>query len=403
MTCTPPAAHRSTGGWCSRFVHKNAVGWRGRPIDVDGPPWQRAPPLTRGCTRVTDTGRRLLAGSRDSRYDNRQFLVETTKSCFPFEAALIEYRPFHNTDPPQLVELWNFGKLGPGAALEFPIDALDMLVLAQPYFEKEGLILACEGSEVVGFVHAGFGANTAGTGTCTSTGVICAVLVRLDYRRRGIGRELVARAEQYLRGRGAQEIYAGESGRRNPFYLGLYGGAESAGMLVSDAAAAPFFTALGYQPVERYLLMRRDISRKNDPFDPRLVAVKRSMKFGVMDHPPDADWWWMTRQGRFGSLTFVLVPNAGGPPPAEVTFWEMELQAATRGDRTAGIAGLNVAAPDRRKAYARALLTEVIRRLREELVTMVEVAIRDDNTAALSLFRSLNFEQFDTGVVYRRG
>jgi ribosomal protein S18 acetylase RimI-like enzyme len=148
--------------------------------------------------------------------------------------------------------------------------------------------------------------------------------------------------------------------------------------------------------------MRRDISEKKDPFDPRMLAVKRTMTFGVVDHPTDASWWWMTRQGRFGSLTFVLVPNAGGPPPAEVTFWEMDLHAATRGERTGGITDLSVASNARRKGYAKALVTEVIRRLREELVTRVEVTIRDDNSEALKLFRALYFEHFDTGVVYRK-
>jgi hypothetical protein len=80
----------------------------------------------------------------------------------------------------------------------------------------------------------------------------------------------------------------------------------------------------------------------------------------------------------------------------------MELHAATRGERTAGITGLTVAANERRKGYAKALLTEVIRRLRDEMVTRVEVTIREDNTPALALFRALNFEQFDTGVVYRK-
>ncbi len=315
---------------------------------------------------------------------------------------MIEYRPFQNTDPPKITELWNFGKLGPGAALEFPNDALDMLVLAEPYFDKNGLIVACDKEDVVGFVHAGFGANSDGSGISTEVGIICAVLVQLDYRRQGIGRELVARAERYLRERGAREIVAGESGQRNPFYLGLYGGAESAGLLESDVNAAPFVKALGYQPAERYFLLRRDISQKNDPFDPRMLAIKRLVKFGVMDHPANAAWWWMTRMGRFGSLTFVLVPNAGGSPPADVTFWEMELHAATRGARTAGISDLRVAPEVRRKGYAKALVTEVIRRLREELITQVEVTIRDDNTAALNLFRSLNFEQVDTGVVYRK-
>ena len=315
---------------------------------------------------------------------------------------MIDYRPFRNTDPPQISDLWNFGKLGPGAAREFPNDALDMLVLAEPYFDKRGLIVAYDGKELVGFVHAGFGCNETGAAVATSAGVICAVLVRMDYRLQGIGRQLVARAEEYLRSQGAIEIYAGESGTRNPFYLGLYGGSESAGFLASDPNAAPFFATLGYQPAERYVLMTRDISEKRDPFDPRLLMVKRTMKFGVLDHPPDATWWWLTRHGRFGSLTFNLIPNSGGPPPAEVTFWEMELHAATRGERTAGITGLKITSQERRKGYAKALLTEVIRRLRDEMVTRVEVTIRDDNTAALNLFRALNFEQFDSGVVYRK-
>src|SRR5258708_10885017 len=80
----------------------------------------------------------------------------------------------------------------------------------------------------------------------------------------------------------------------------------------------------------------------------------------------------------------------------------MDLHGATRGERTAGITGLSVAANERRKGYAKALLTEVIRRLRDEMVTRVEVTIREGDTAALNLFGALNFLQFDAGVVYRK-
>lgn len=314
---------------------------------------------------------------------------------------MIRYRPFHNTDPPKLTELWNFARLGPGAAVEFSNDALDMLVLSEPYFDRRGLIVACEGAEVVGFAHAGFGANAAGTGQSKEAGVICAAVVRVDYRRQGIGRELVRRAEAYLREAGATEIYAGESGTRNPFYLGLYGGAEGAGFLETDPNAAPFFTALGYVPAERHLIYRRDITAKKDPFDPRCVTIKRTMKFGVMDAPPNANWWWMTRHGRFESLTFALLPTDGSPPPAFVTCWGMELHAMTRGQRTVGLTDVFVADPFRKKGFAKLLMSEVIRRLREDTVTHVEVTIRDDNTPAINLFRGLSFEQQDAGVVYR--
>jgi ribosomal protein S18 acetylase RimI-like enzyme len=315
---------------------------------------------------------------------------------------LIRYRPFHNTDPPKLTELWNFARMGPGAAAEFSNDALDMLVFSEPYFDRRGLVVACEGKDVVGFAHAGFGANPAGSGLSKETGVICAALVRIDYRRQGIGRELVRHAEAYLDEAGVGEIYAGESGTRNPFYLGLYGGAEGAGFLESDPVAAPFFGALGYSPAERYLIFRRDIRVKKDPFDPRCVTIKRSMKFGVMDSPPTANWWWMTRHGRFESLTFALIPTDGSPSPAFVTCWGMELHAMTRGQRTVGLTDVFVAEAFRKKGYAKLLMGDVIRRLRDDTVTHVEVTIRDDNTPAIGLFRSLSFEQQDVGVVYRR-
>jgi GNAT superfamily N-acetyltransferase len=224
----------------------------------------------------------------------------------------------------------------------------------------------------------------------------------MDYRRQGIGRELMTRAEAYLREAGAEAVFGGESGTRNPFYLGLYGGAEGTGFLESDQNAAPFLTSVGYAPSERYLLFRRDISLKKDPFDPRCVAIKRAMKFGVMDRPPNATWWWMTRHGRFESLTFALVPNNGTPSPAIVTCWGMELHAANRGQRTVGLTDVFVAEKDRRKGYARVLLSEVIRRLRDDLVTQVEVTIDEKNVAAIGLFRSLSFEPVDAGVVYRR-
>lgn len=315
---------------------------------------------------------------------------------------MIEYRSFHNTDPPRIMQLWNSCSLGQGAALDFSNDAFDMLVLAEPYFEKRGLIVACDGKEVVGFAHAGFGANAEGTGISRDAGVICAVMVAPLYRRRGIGRELVSRAETYLREAGAREIVAGESNRTNPFYLGLYGGAEGAGFLQSDALAAPFFAALGYTVAERFVMLRREVARKTETFDPRLVMIRRAVKMSVIDHPPRADWWWMTRHGRFESLTFALVSNSGGAPLATLTCWGMELQAATRGQRLVGMTDLYVSEKNRRKGYGKALILDVIRRLKEDLVTHVEAVIPESDASTLQLFTKMGFETFDVGTVYRR-
>lgn len=315
---------------------------------------------------------------------------------------MIEYRTFRNTDPPRLTELWNFSGLGGGAVRDMSNDMFDMFVLSEPYFDRDGLIIACEDDEAVGFVHAGFGTNATGTGINREVGVICALIVRPDRRRQGIGRELLGRAEAYLRGQGAQTIDAGESAGRDPFYLGLYGSAECAGFLESDQAAAPFFQKLGYSPAERFLVFRRAICEKREPFDPRSLLIKRAMKFAVLDRPHQANWWWMTRHGRFDTLTFVLLPNSGGPPACEMTCWGMELHGMTRSERTIGITGITTSEATRRKGYARVLACEVLRRLREDGVTHAEAVARDQNSPVIALLRALQFEHGDSGVVYRR-
>ncbi len=57
---------------------------------------------------------------------------------------MIEYRHYRNSDPPQILTLWNQSGLARGGATGIPHDLLDQLLFAQPYFDRRGLILACE-------------------------------------------------------------------------------------------------------------------------------------------------------------------------------------------------------------------------------------------------------------------
>lgn len=315
---------------------------------------------------------------------------------------MIDYRHFRNPDVPALTELWNRVQFGTGAASEFSRDAYDMLVLAEPYFDRRGLIEAWDGKKLVGFCHAGFGPNTDGAAISKEVGILCAIGVHPGYRQQGIGRRLVELAEEYLRREGAGAIVAGESLERNPFYLGLYGGADCAGFLESDTHAAPFFAKLNYNPTESYSILARELQTGKTPFDPRGIAMKKQMKFGVLDRPPRATWWWLVRHGRFESLTFTFAPSTGGGIAALVTCWGMELHSVCRGKRTVGITDLFVAESVRRRGYAKVLLCEVLRRLREDGVTDVEVVIPGLNTGAKALFASLGFTQRDQGTVYRK-
>src|SRR5262249_1931893 len=123
--------------------------------------------------------------------------------------AVIDYRSFRNGDPPAVVRLWNECFTGRGAARLRSPTLLEYFSFAKPYFDPTGRILAGDDGRPVGFAHAGFGPTADGAGLSTEAGVTCVLGVLPDYRRRGIGSELLRRGEAYLRGRGARELYAG--------------------------------------------------------------------------------------------------------------------------------------------------------------------------------------------------
>ncbi len=315
---------------------------------------------------------------------------------------MIQYRCFRNADPPQLVRLWHEAELGHGAAGGFSCDAFDALVLSQPYFDPRGLIVALDEDRVIGFAHGGFGTTPQEDRLDRSSGVVCAVIVHPDYRRQGIGRELVARVERYLQQSGAQEIFAGPAYPRDPFYFGLYGGAEPCGFLKSDAAAEPFFTALGYEPVQQFAWMERNIAETSEPINLRVLAIRRTHQLELLNQPPEPSWWWITRIGRLDSLQFLLCPRKGGEWAAMLTVIGLDLYIAKWGVRAIGISGLQVREDLRRKRYGQAMLTEVARRLRQELATHLEASVPMDNAACLATFRAAGFQQIDTGVVYQK-
>ncbi len=315
---------------------------------------------------------------------------------------MIRYRSFQNSDPPKLVSLWHACQLGRGAVDALTADAFETLSFAQPYFDPAGLEVAQDGTRIVGFVHAGFGVNEDESGLSQESGVICIVMVHPDYRRRGVGRELVSRAESYLKAAGATTLFLGSAAPRDPFYVGMYGGSQPAGFLESDPDAAPFCEALGYEPVERHIVFGRGTSESNVPISMRLVTIRRKMQLTIADEPQRASWWWSTRFGRLDSIRFLLVPKDGGPSVAGVTVLGLDLYMTKWRQRTIGLIDLFVPEDRRGQGYAQALVIEVCRRLRDELVTGVEAHALETDTRAVGVLASAGFQRVDTGIVYRR-
>lgn len=314
---------------------------------------------------------------------------------------MIEYRPFRNSDPPQLVRLWHESNLGRGAARGFSYEALDRLLIGQHYFDPLGFLVACDAGQVVGFVHAGFRSRDAGDWIEHDTGAISAIVVHPARRRSGIGRELMSRAESYLQTQGATTIQVGAAPPCDPFYHGLYGGAAVSGFLESNAEAAPFLTKLGFQPTQKFIVLQRSM-KQGDPISFRLSLIRRKMETFIFALPEQPTFWWFSRTGRLENVQFRLVPKGGGDAVATVTVSGMDLYVEPWGERSIGLSELVVKDVSRRQGHAQALLIEVIRRMRQEQVTLAEAHIAEDNAPAIATFKSVGFQQVDCGVVYRK-
>lgn len=320
---------------------------------------------------------------------------------------MIQYRTFRNPDPPRILELWLQCPLGRSGARPQSTDVFEVFNYAQLFFDPAGLILACDGPQVVGFTHAGFCCSDDESRLDHSRGVICLALVHPGYHRRGIGRELVRRAEEYLTARGAREIFAGPSPHRDPFYFGLYGGTRPSGFLESDPMASQFFTGLGYEAHERHQVFQRNLAVSRDPINLRIAAIRRQTELTIVDKPYRPTWWWYTHFGRWDSagidlLRFRLVRKEDGEPLAGVTVIGLDQYIPVWQQRAIGLVDLFVVESLRGQGYGQTLLVEVLRRLRQELIDLAELHAPEANALALKVIKAAGFQQIDTGVVYRK-
>ncbi|QDT95308.1 GNAT family N-acetyltransferase [Gimesia aquarii] len=314
---------------------------------------------------------------------------------------MTEFRAFHNADPPQLLRLWHSAGLGRGAAECLNNDAFEVLIFSQPYFDPNGLIVAEDNGEIVGFVLAGFGTNAESSALDYSKGVICAVIVHPNDRRKGIGRELVRRAEEYLRSKGATEITAGASGLLSPFLVGLYGGTRPSGFLLSDPIAGPFFEAIGYEAKGSIRIYQRDLLGQKPKIKFHLVNIRRKMQLMISDDYQAPNWWWLTRMGRLETLHFELVPKSGDAAVASATVVGLDLYIPKWEERVIGLTDVFVKEEIRSQGYGQSLLLEIARRLQDELITKLEWHVEESNIVARHVAEAVGYHQIDTGIVYQ--
>ncbi len=315
---------------------------------------------------------------------------------------MYQFRPFHNADPPKLVEIWNQQPRQRGLVQPTRPEELEVLVFAKQYFDRHGLIVAARDRHPVGFVHAGFGPCERGKDVEPDLGVTCMLMVHPDETGSPLGGELLAQSEVYLRERGAKVLYAGGIQPLNPFYLGLYGGSEAPGVLDSDAARQQLYREHGYQEIDRVRVLQCELGRFRPPVDRAQMRLRRSMQMLLIPDPPTESWWEASTWAVLQRVRFELVPRTGGAAVASATFWDIEPLATSWGLRAAGLVELEVEPSERRQGLATFLLAEALRQLHAQGIALVEAQVMQSNAAAQGLYNKLGFTEIDQGAVLRK-
>jgi ribosomal protein S18 acetylase RimI-like enzyme len=313
---------------------------------------------------------------------------------------VIQYRGFRNTDPPAMMEAWNASFTGRGAVLLQGALFLEYFHLAKPYFDPEGLIFAVEEGKVVGFVQTGFAVNASETDLDRTRGIICLLAVIPSHRRQGIGSELLRRAEEYLRQRGATELNAGPLPGLNPFTFGLYGGSDSPGFLDTDLLARPFFEKHGYQQFASRLVYQRSLDQPPATVDTRFPGHRN--RYEIHAAPVHGNWWRECVIGPLEMQDFRLVDKDTQQTHARCSLWEMEVYSGRWQEHGVGLLDFEVMPELRRRGLARFLLWQLLRHLREQFFSLIEIQVSPDNVAGVNLLRSLGFHVVDTGRGFRR-
>jgi GNAT superfamily N-acetyltransferase len=316
---------------------------------------------------------------------------------------LIRYRSFENRDPPGLAEIWRTQRPIRGRIQAVTPQLLEEHVLAKPWFDRHGLIVACDDARPVGFVHAGFGPDAEHRNLETSQGTTCLLLVSPHPDRANIAAELLSASESYLRRRGAQQLYAGSQFPLNPYYLGMYGSSDVAGVLASNIGWCQLLNVSGYRPKIQRVLAGRPLAGFRPPVDRQQMQVRRRFKLAdPLDVLPDN--WWDAGVWSLHELTrFDLTVNGGGEPIASATFWDVEPLARSWGVQTVGLAQLEDTPEAREEGLTTFLLAEVLKQYQAGGYAHFEAQAAAEDQTLRGVFQQLGLVEYDQGALWIRG
>ncbi len=316
---------------------------------------------------------------------------------------MIQYRSFLNTDPPLIERIWRQQKPIRGQVESVTQLNLDHLILSKPYFESAGLILAIDESGdqplPLGFVHAGFAPTEDLSDIDTKIGIICQLKIVPGNDTEIIASELLKRACEYLKSRGAAQVHAGSHFPFAPFYLGLYGGSQIPGILVEDAEALKAMLDFGFVENDRIVVFERQLIGFKTVADRKQISLRRQYQINAISDPLEKSWWESCTRGMTERDRFSVYHKKDQNVCGSVSFWDVQPLANRWGSLARGMYDLVIPEENRGLGLATFLVGESLRHLMQQGVGIVEAQTWASDLAAIGVFKKLGFDEVSQGVL----
>jgi GNAT superfamily N-acetyltransferase len=312
---------------------------------------------------------------------------------------LIRYRSFQNWDPPALAEIWRSQPPIRGRLQAITPALLEELVFAKPYFDRHGLIVAVDGARPVGFVHAAFGASDDESSIATDQGTICLLMVGPHERKAEIEAELLSAAEDYLRQRGARQLFAGSRYPVNPFYLGLYGSSDLPGVLASDVPMINLLRSYDYVEFGRRLLLSRSLERFKPPAGTRQLQLRMTHTVTSTGVLPDT-WWDSCVWVHADWTRYELRRKNAGDVLISATFWDVLPLGRSWGVHAKGLVRVDDTEEARAEGLTTFLLASAVTDLARQGSSLIEAQAAANDVSLLAVLRELGLAEYDAGILF---
>lgn len=318
---------------------------------------------------------------------------------------MMELNSFRNCDAQGIVSVWNRQPPLRRRLREITASLLEQHVFAKPYFDPGGLIVAREGDEIVGFLHAGFSPGAHTGELDRQWGLICQ-LVLDPTALPGVAAGLLAAGEEYLRQRGATEILGGSWGEHAPFYLGLYGGSRLPGVLNGDGAWVEALRAAGFREYRETTIWERELGEFRPPVDRQFLALRRKYQIQSLPSGEETtathDWCDTCTFAWVERLRHRLVHSESGESCGFFDFWDVEPLASSWKVRALGLLNATFANESLRGELLTCFLGESLRQFQTEGIALVEVQTDQGDLQLAQACAKLGFQQVDRGIQWRK-